>query len=193
MTRQAAGFTLIEVLVTLAILGLLLVMLTEGAQSGVRAWNAYAALAHPQADVEPVERALRHLIERMDPGVYPEPPLVRGTSTTLAFTTLLAGFGTADTVEADVRLESPDGSLLLWWTPHGRGTAFGAPPATHRIVLLEGARLELKYAAKDAGAAWQARWTQEALPGLVRLRLVLPDGRSWPPVVVRPLREAAEQ
>lgn len=195
MTGRCDGFTLLEVVVSLALLGLLLVMLGQGLQAGTRASGIHHRIVQAQLEIVPVERALRRMIERMDPGVYPEPPAVRGTASALAFTTELPDAATGGTMVADVRLEAAGGLLLLWWTPHGRGVPFAAPPAPQRTVLLEQvARLELDYAPNGAGAAWQSGWNLPALPGLVRLRLVAAQAnRSWPPILVRPLREAAEE
>ena len=195
MTARPGGFTLLEVVVALALLGLLLVMLGQAVVAGTRATAVHHRIVQAQLDIPPVEHALRHMIERMDPGIYPQPPAVRGTASALAFTTELPDATTGATLVADVRLETADGQLLLWWTPHGRGVPFTAPPAPRRTVLLERvARLELDYVATGAGAAWQSGWTLPTLPGLVRLRLVAaPGGRFWPPIVVRPLREAAEE
>ena len=195
MSGRAGGFTLLEVVVALALLGLLLVMLGQGVLVGTRATAVHHRIVQAQLDIAPVEHALRQMIERMDPGVYPQPPAILGTARALAFTTELPDAATGGMMVADVRLDAAEGSLLLWWTPHGRGVPFAAPPAPQRTVLLEHvAGLELDYAAKGAGAAWQAGWNPPSLPGLVRMRLVPAQGtRAWPPIIARPLREAAEE
>ena len=195
MKGRAGGFTLLEVVVSLALLGLLALMLGQGVQVGARATAIYHRIVHAQQEVLPVETALRHMIERMDPGLYPQPPAIRGSASALAFTSELPDPATGATMVADIRLQAEGGRLMLWWMPHGRGLPFGAPPAPTGTVLLERvARVEFAYAPKDAGAAWQSDWTSPALPGLVRVRLVpAPGGRAWPPIVVRPLREPAEE
>ncbi len=195
MSGRCRGFTLIEVLIVLAILGLVLVTLGQGLRVGIRGTDMFDRMVRTQSGMEPVERALRRMIERMDPGQYPEPPVVRGSSSAIAFTTELPDPDTGGTMIADVRLEASGGRLLLWWTPHARGVAFGAPPPAHRKVLLDHvAGLEISYAARDSGTAWLSSWTQPALPGLVRLRVVpLAGGSVWPAIVVRPPREQAEQ
>lgn len=195
MRHRSAGFTLIEILVVLAIMGLILIMITQGVHVGVRGADSFYRAVQMQSDMEPVEHALRQMIERMNPGMYPEPPLVRGSASAIFFTTELPNPTTGGTLTADVRLQADDGNLVLWWTPHTRGIPFNAPPPPHREVLLPGvARLDISYAAKGAGATWLSRWSQPALPGLVRL-VVIPQagGRAWPPIITSTQREQAEQ
>lgn len=195
MRHRSSGFTLIEVLVALSVTGVILVMITQGLHVGLRGADSFHRAVRMQSDMEPVERALRHMIERMDPGMYPEPPAVRGSASALAFTTELPDPATDGTLTADVRLEVDDGRLVLWWTPHTRGIPFNTPPPPRREVLLEQvARLDLSYAAIMAGSTWLSRWTRPALPGLVRL-VVVPavGGQAWPPIIVRSPREQAEE
>ena len=93
--------------------GLILAMLAQGLRVGVRGADSYHRSVRTQSDMEPVERALRHIIERMDPGMYPEPPLVRGSARALVFTTELPDPATGGSLTADVRLEAEDGRLVL--------------------------------------------------------------------------------
>ena len=174
---------------------MVLVILGQGIRIGTRGSDAFHRGVRTQSDMEPVERALRHMIERMDPGIYPEPPVVRGSANAIAFTTELPDPATGGTLTADVRLEAIDGRLILWWTPHTRGIPFVAPPPPHRMVLLERiAGLDISYAPKGTGTAWIPSWTQPALPGVVRLRVVPMQGeQAWPPIIVHPPREQAEE
>ena len=195
MSRRSAGFTLIEVLIVLASVGLVLAMLGQGVRIGLRGADTFVRTVRKQSDMEPVERALRHMVEQMAPGVYPKPPAIRGTAKAVAFTTELPNPDTGGTLTADVRLEAAGGNLILWWTPHTHGIPFAAPPPVEPKVLLRGvARLDISYAPKGAGTAWISSWNQPALPGLVRLRIVPVTGeQAWPPIIVRPPREQAEE
>jgi prepilin-type N-terminal cleavage/methylation domain-containing protein len=190
-----AGFTLIEVLIVLALTALILVMLGQGIRLGLRGTAAFDRGVQTQRDMVPVEQALRGMLERADPGVYPNPPLVAGTAHTFVFTTDLPDPATGATQRADVRLEAAGGQLLLWWTPHSHGLPFGPPPAPEREVLLDGvSRLDIAYAARTAPSAWLTAWTYKVLPGMVRLTIVGATGQeAWPPVVVRLVREPAEE
>ena len=195
MRRRSCGFSLIEVLAVLAVMGLILVMIAQGLRVGLRGAGSFYRTIQTQSDMEPVERALRRMIERMDPGRYPEPPLVRGSARALVFTTEIPDPATGGNRTADVRLEADDGYLILWWTPHARGIPFNGPPSPHREILLEGvARLDISYAARGAGTAWLSSWDQPALPALVRLHVVpVSVGRPWPLIIATTKREQAEE
>ncbi len=195
MRWRSPGFTLIEILIALVVMSMVVVMITQGVRVGVRGADGFHRAVQTQSDMEPVERALRRMIERMDPGMYPERPVVRGSASALAFTTELPNPGTGGSLTADVRLEADDGRLVLWWTPHTRGIPFNTRPPPRREVLLERvARLQIGYAAKGAGADWLSAWSQPALPSLVRIWVVpAPGGQTWPPIIARPLREQAEE
>ncbi len=195
MKRRSAGFTLIEILIVLAVAGIILVILGQGLRLGIRGTDSFRHAIRAQSDMVPVERALRAMIERMDPGLYPEPPDVHGTAHALAFTTELPDAATGGTLTADVRLEAAGGRLVLWWTPHAMGVPFGPPPPPQHEVLLDRVeRLDIGYAAKGAGASWRSSWAEQTLPGLIRL-VVVPaaSGESWPPIIARPPREQAEE
>jgi prepilin-type N-terminal cleavage/methylation domain-containing protein len=195
MSRRSSGFTLIEILVVVAIMGLILVMITQGVHVGLRGADSFYRAVQMQSDMEPVERALRQMIERMDPGMYPDPPQVRGSASAIVFTTELPDPTTGGTLTADVRLQADDGRMVLWWTPHTGGIPFNAPPPPRREILLDGvARLDISYAAKGAGAIWLSSWSRPAVPGLVRLRVIPQAGaRAWPPIIVDTQREQAEE
>lgn len=64
MKRQAAaGFTLLEVIVALAVFGFLLVGLSQTVRFGLTAWRQNARLADGKTDLEAVDRSLRSIVE----------------------------------------------------------------------------------------------------------------------------------
>ena len=195
MKRAAAGFTLIEILAVLAVASLVITILGQALMVGGRASSVWHRAVDPPEDIAAAELTLRHMVERMDPGVWPEPPQIRGSATTIAFSTELPDPSTGGVIAADVRLEASRDALVLLWTPRGHGVPFGPPPPPHLVSLLgHVARLELAYAPRGAGPVWRDRWTEEALPGLVRIRLIPSKaGAAWPPIIARTTREQAEQ
>ena len=122
------GFTLLELLVALVVLGLVMVGLTGGARFGLRAWGAQSRLIDARAELDAVDRLLRRLIEGMDPGGPNQAPLIEGGRGTLSFTADLPA-AVAATRQADVALlVDPAGRLVLRWTPRLNAVRFGPPP-----------------------------------------------------------------
>jgi general secretion pathway protein J len=181
------GFTLLEILVALVVLGLLMAGLAEGMRFGVVAWHTQARLLARHDDLDAADRLLRHLVADMDPGTLREAPVVRGGATALIFTTDLPQHAG----RADVALLVDDRHrLLLRWTPHRHEQVFSPAPAPEQEVLLDGvARLDLAYWPQAAPFVWASGWDAPSLPGLVRIRLVFTDDkRQWPDIVAAPMR-----
>lgn len=194
LASRASGFTLLEVLVTLVVLGLLLVTLTEGTRVGLRAWAMDGRVADRVNGLETTDRALRQLIERALPQDQRsnDGGLV-GDAHTLSFTTTLPeGYGARSTHEADVSLRvSSNHRLELLWRPH-YSRWIVRPPAPSVIPLVDGVeRLDIGYLQPGSQGRWSATWPKRSLPPLVRLSIVFPAGdeRHWPDIVIAPMRD----
>ena len=188
------GFTLLEVLVALAVLGLLLGLLAGGVQLGLRAWQAQARVRETRGDLDAVDRTLRHLIAAAEAGSVSVPPLFDGQSDRLGFSAdLPEGAGIPGVADLGLGVAA-DHRLVLRYTPHRHVRPLGPPPPVREATLLDGvARLELAYWPRNPPWGWRSAWTGRELPGLIRLRLVfLPgDVRHWPDIVAAPLRTPA--
>ncbi|MBP0494951.1 prepilin-type N-terminal cleavage/methylation domain-containing protein [Pararoseomonas indoligenes] len=190
------GFTLLEVLVALVVLGFLMAGLTQGTRFGLRALDRQAARAATAGDLDAVDRVLRRLVEGMDAGNAREPPEVEGGRAALRMVTDLGAAAAAlGDGAAEVALAAEGGRLVMRWRPARHVTPTAAAPTPRRAVLLEGvAGLQISYwGIPEGGGApgWQGEWSGQALPGLVRFRLVFPagSGRRWPDIVAAPRRE----
>ncbi len=101
----ADGFTLLELLVVLAVLGGLVVGLAQGLHFGVQLWNQQRRSLDGVSELDAADRALRGLIEQMDPGGRIETADIDGTAETLRFTSRLPeAAGAAQTRRAEVML-----------------------------------------------------------------------------------------
>jgi general secretion pathway protein J len=199
MRRRASnGFTLLEVLVALAVFGLLMAGLTQGMRFGFAAWRTQSRALIVRGDLDALDRTLRSLIARASPGsLSGQPPLFRATPRALTFTTDLpegaaAGTGYLATRHADVTLTVDRAHrFLMLWQPHYRNRLGQLPPPRQVVLLPDVERLELAYWRNEAGQppGWRSTWTEETLPKLIKLRIVrTPEGgRQVQDIVVAPM------
>jgi general secretion pathway protein J len=185
--KQQAGFTLLEVVVALAVLGLLLVGLTQGTRYGLMAWQRQADTVATREELDAVDRTVRQLLANAIIQKSENPD-------ELAFTGDLPAAVALVTRRADMILHVDAGHrLVLRWMPHLHETALG-PPATptDTPLLNDVERLEVAYwHGEDANgpAGWTDTIEGAALPKIVKLTIVFPnrDRRHWPAIIAEPL------
>ena len=185
--HRSAGFTLLEILVALVVMGFLLVGLAQGTHFGLRAWSVQSRIIDQRSALDAVDRTLRRLVQQADPGNPSAPAALQGNAARLAFTTRLPRAAALASREADVVL-AVNGAheLVLRWVPHRHAVRFGPPPPPGQAILLRGvARLQIAYWPLGGAGGWRAAWAAADLPALIRIRILfLPgDRRSWPDIV----------
>lgn len=186
------GFTLLELLIAIVVLGLVIVLLDQGVAFGLRATATQQRQQDRHGDLEAVDRAIRHLVAQADPGIFPEPPPFRGTAHTLTLVSDLPAAATGADERVDAMLLLTGSQLRLRWTRRRHVTPFGPAPRPRETVLLDGVRsFDLAY---YDGTAWASSWTADHLPILVRATMRFTDERRhWPPLEIAPAREALGQ
>lgn len=196
--QTQAGFTLLEILVVVVVLGLLLVGLTQGVRAGLTMWEAQARRVGSTAELDAAARILRTLLSGIAPppaaglGVASGTPAVpKGTATNLMFVgDLPTGLGT--TQRADITIELSEGRLILRWTPHRHELIISPPPEPTVTELIRRVdRLDLAYWGSPSPAqagGWQAQWDGPGIPELIRVRLVFgkDDHRRFPDLIAAP-------
>jgi general secretion pathway protein J len=193
---RQAGFTLIEILVGLVVLGLLVIALSQGVRTGFALWDAQARRVGETEELDATQRTLRTLLTGIPvlpvsaSDVAASAIAIKGEADRITFVgDLPSGLGAKQL--ADIVLEQRGGRLLLGWAPHLHEKTL-APAAPTETELTRGVEaLDFAYfgiASRGQMAHWQAQWGGPTLPLLIRVRLrfAAGDGRRWPNLIAAP-------
>jgi general secretion pathway protein J len=185
-----AGFTLLELMVALVVLGLLLAGLAQGVGFGLRTYSRQTGILAQAGRQNAVDRALRRLITEARPGQ------AGGTAHELRLiTTLPAAASVADRrIDAAIYVDSRH-DLVMAWSPHRPGHALIPPSAPRIEVLAHGIlQLDVRYwwpRSVFGAPTWQTRGPAGGLPRLIRLRIIGSDHRPRPDLIAAPALAAA--
>lgn len=198
--RAAAGFTLAEMLVALALFGMISALLAAVINLIARLDGSSRRQSEMIEQVATAQDLLRARIEQMRPQVDP-----RGAGDTIAmvglrdevtFTAPGIAAGGAHQLQAIRLKRTAGGQLVLYTAPLLAGPDIRTPSVAgwSAAPLLGGVQtVELAYYGADritGQDVWQDRWLGRAQPPkLVRMRLGFGagDARSWPVLIVRPM------
>jgi prepilin-type N-terminal cleavage/methylation domain-containing protein len=181
--RRHAGFTLLEVQVTLVAFGLLLALLAAALRFGTGTGADRLARTGAVPDAVPVESLLRTLLTdaRLEAGRES----FAGTADRVRFIAPLPSAANTDTATM-LTLDRRDGVLRLRWQ---------AAPGGNTSLLPGVAALRLRYfgaAAREDAPRWRDNWTDAThLPRLVELVARSPSGETLLALRVAPRVTAA--
>ncbi len=202
---RAAGFTLMELIIALALLALIASLLTGGLSMAARSWDSGENKAGDVGSMRQTQAFLREQLTAELPlrikKVAEMPLLFAGERDELRSTAALpprVQEGGAWYFRLVIAREG-DKSRLVLERVYPDPAALEPPgfaADAERSVLADGiAELAISYFGRDANAAdtdmptWRDRWDdRQRLPLLVKIEVKPQKGPAWPPLVVEPRR-----
>lgn len=188
------GFTLVELLVSLVLLGLMFTLLTSSIGFGTKVWSEHESESSEVSHVMVVENLLRRLISEARPvamrATREQPWHINfaGEKNAIRFSApMIERLSTGGFYEITIAVGERSGSKktieMSWRLPSQSAEQMGA-------VLFEGeVNLEFAYfGSQQVGAPprWYPEWNfQRELPKLILTRLTL-GKRRWPDLIVAP-------
>ncbi|RJF87948.1 hypothetical protein D3874_13720 [Oleomonas cavernae] len=188
------GVSLVESIVSLALLAFLALLMLQGLAAGQNVWRGAAARAATAESIEGAQAVLRERLARVYPATRYDAPLpypdFDGTATALGFNAPLPEAAGPGATQRYVLSVGPGGDLTLAGHSDLWGRADG--PAVEQVLLRGVQGLDIAYlpAGEATAGVWTDRWFKEpALPALVKLRVRFPPGdqRWWPDLLVHPM------
>lgn len=201
--RPQSGFTLLELLISLTLLGMMLVLLFGGLRLGMRSWDTVQVKVDSMNSVRSVENFLRREMERVYPYRWNPGPAQRfaflGERYKVNFvaplpTRIASGGLYAIAMELE---QNGEGRKLTWkHMPIDPQTKdFSALDQVKEMVLVnaELSKVDdiwLSYFGREKDGAeprWVDHWDSIAtMPLLIRVQVRFTDGSEWPEFIVAP-------
>lgn len=197
--RQAGGFTLLELLIAMTLLGFILALLFGGMRLASRSWDAGELRSGHSTHLSLLQGFLRRELSQITPYRWK-----KKTDTEMAFTGEPArlrfvapiaarlGPGGLYLVSLEQVRDSESSQLVMRRAiPESDSGDFTALDNAEKVVLAEQVEtLTFSYygaESKDAEPRWSDKWTNPTLPpALIRIRIKFSNARSWPDLVVAP-------
>lgn len=213
MSRTDSGFTLVELLVAMTLIGLMFVALFGGLQFGTRVWEAGVVRGEEFAEVEVTQALLRRQLDQLLPlpGLDEEDEEISfsGEEERLTFTAPAPSqFGLGGLYYFDLFAERAERGqrLVLRWQLYrpDRDEPFDDEESQQRTLLEDIEAIQFRYYGDpellevgerlDKGE-WRERWVGAALPPqLIAVRIAFPENdiRYWPELIIAPRATTGE-
>ena len=203
LVHSQLGFTLLELLISMTLLGFILVLLFGGLRLGVRSWDAVQQQVDNLNTVRSVESFLRREMALTYPYRWKSVPghmAFLGERNKISFVVQLPSrIGVGGLYVASLELEQSDkGKRMVWkhlpLSPQIRD--FSELESVNEMALV-GSELSavdeiwLSYFGSEGEGAvphWADRWESDVrLPALIRIQVRFANGTEWPDFVVAPM------
>jgi len=196
IARHSAGFTLLELIIALSVLGLLCSLTYSAVSVGLRSWESAQIRVNRLDDFHIswhfLQDALTHAKPVFDPQSQPNDILFRGSSQQLSFVSTISNYvGFNGLSLIDLYTDPQTQQFYL------RSRSFTAyqqsdNSATYTTLLLEDLeQLNIAYFGRphqQRVATWHAQWlSNQRLPDLIRIQIKTHVLGEWPTLWIAPL------
>jgi general secretion pathway protein J len=183
--KHEDGFTLMEILIAVVVLGFVIAGLVQATHFGVNAWDVQNRLVDRAQAMERAETVLRAVIEQAVAPLAADDKPMSGQEHRLDVITRLPAQPPTDPIRRAEVVIGVDNKhrLVLRWQPKPNATPLKPVQAAQEIVLAEGVdHWDLSYRQPaDEGGKWMRTWDDSELPALVTMHIVLQnESRHWP-------------
>lgn len=187
MRNRAGGFTLLEVIIGVAVLSLIAGLLFQATTIGMRTWQTVKEQARAMDDAVRVQGVLRERLQHArllaTPQLGARHHGFLGEASRLQFLAEAPGAlgnGALANYELEVRGSSPDATLILRWQ---------SPSVANEWMeeALVGELIDWRISYMGADLQWRSTWNaSNHLPALIRIDLQQAGRRTsdWPPLIV---------
>ncbi|MCB1760871.1 MAG: prepilin-type N-terminal cleavage/methylation domain-containing protein [Gammaproteobacteria bacterium] len=191
--RADGGFTLVEVLISIALFALAMTLLMSGFRFTQRVWDAGERMSQRAAGLEVTHRLLSNMLDRFIPLPVGDPAgfAFIGNERQLRFPARLPPYpatGGVHTLEFRVEQERDETRLTLKMSPFDAERFFDEAEGEAETVLrLADADISFSYGSGDGEETeWRTGWPEEQPPPqLIRLEIATPQ-QHWPAIIVAP-------
>jgi general secretion pathway protein J len=194
MKSREAGYTLVELLASLIIIGLASAMMLSGISTGRRVWERADVANVAGESISGAQMLLRERIERAYPATrYDKIPTYVDFFGASNGVTFLSPARDIHAPQALMRYSlslAPNGDLLL--TDLSDVAVDPKAPGEPLVLLHNVQQLDIAYFGvlpPDNAPGWHDQWQlRQTLPLLMRVRVQFSpdDGRAWPELLIKP-------
>jgi general secretion pathway protein J len=202
---RSRGFTLLELLIGLTLVGFMLVLLFGGLRLGTRSWDAGEQRLDASTRMTQSATFIQSELGQLYPMRFHNPQggmeiAFAGETGAIYFSGFLpphVGLARLHLIALETRSGEHGQELVLRWhraDPDDLDFAALRESEDHVVLAKHVKKAEFAYFGSesiDAEPMWHEQWPAgTSLPSLVRLRLILENDQAWPEIVVPLLVEA---
>jgi general secretion pathway protein J len=194
---HVAGFTLVELLVAMALVGMISVLLFSGMRFGTRVWDRSNAHLDGADEVRIAQQLLQHALGEAYPffvttdPTHPQIMFDGSASRIVLLAPPPASLGAGGLAQYEFSIASHDGKFQLVMAVRPELARAGNGSTTAPEVLLAGMKsISFSFfgaTQRDGPSGWRDQWSGEmTLPKLIRIDggFLDSDARIWPELVI---------